>query len=692
MNRPKKLKRREFLHLCLLTAGGAVLSACEQASSWQSTPTSLPVAKIELDSWQADAWAWHKEVHGRIGGVEACEAIQINVNGVDFPAALQDGRFSASVALSEGENKIIAICRKPDGQEEKSLMLHYYERLRKAPKAVIQIRLDGQKIILHGRDSQPAEAGGLPVIDHVWSARPDNPASLMIQGLAGFEDHDFESEFSAESITILPPQVDGEYYVTLQVRDQEGRQDTSTIYFVIVNRQPVIPDYDREHVNWVENAIVYGIVPGKFGVPAFKAITERLDDLADLGVTAVWLAPINVSPPGDYGYAVMDYFELNPAYGSKEDFHRMVQQAHARGIRVLMDFVPNHSSIQHPYFADTQKRGQESPYWDFYDRDENGNYTYYFNWDYLPNLNYDNPEVQRWMIEAFSYWVREFDVDGYRVDVAWGIKQRRPDFWPIWRRELKRIKPDLLLLAEASARDSYYFDNGYDVGYDWTNELGKWAWELVWDSYKNRLLAYNLDAALTNRPDGFHPDALIFRFLNNNDTNERFFTKYGQGMARVSTALLLALPGIPCIYTGDEIGAEFHPYQDSEPLDWEEKISGWRDYHKKLIRLRKEIPSLHSRLWKSLPTRPVPQEVYIFVRYLAGNREPVLVALNFSEEDANMEAEIPPDFQSMLSQGSLIDLLSDEQISVSPQSPLSVTIPALTARILSPVPETTGSG
>jgi glycosidase len=170
--------------------------------------------------------------------------------------------------------------------------------------------------------------------------------------------------------------------------------------------------------------------------------------------------------------------------------------------------------------------------------------------------------------------------------------------------------------------------------------------------------------------------------LNNNDTNERFITKYGQEMARISTALLLTLPGLPCIYTGDEIGAEFHPYQNPEPLDWNEKIGGWRDYHKKLIRLRKEIPSLHSRLWKPLVIKPVPQEVYAYVRYTGSSQDPVLIALNFSEEDTTMEIEIPDEFQAMLSDGSMLDLLTDKAVDVKPGNTLEISVPGLTAKIL----------
>ncbi len=403
-----------------------------------------------------------------------------------------------------------------------------------------------------------------------------------------------------------------------------------------------LPNYDVENPEWVEKAVVYGVIPNKFGQPAFSAIAKRLDNLADLGVNAIWLAPVNVSPPGDYGYAVVDYFDLNPGYGTRQDFHRMVQEAHARGIRVLMDFVPNHSSAQHPYFLSAKEGGPGSPYWDFYDRDETGEPTHYFDWTHLPNLNYENPEVRHMMIEAFSYWVREFDVDGFRVDACWGVQQRRPDFWPLWRKELKRIKPDLMLLAEASARDPYYFDNGFDVAYDWTDALGKWAWQIVWDAYKLRLFNYNLTEALTNGDEGYHPDALIFRFLNNNDTGPRFITRHGEGVNRVATALLLTLPGVPCIYTGDELGEEFKPYENPEPLSWMERVPGLRDYHKQLIALRESLPSLHSRQWTHLELEAARDQVaYAYLRYHDTYEDPILVLLNFSEQPAELKFSLP---------------------------------------------------
>jgi cyclomaltodextrinase len=436
----------------------------------------------------------------------------------------------------------------------------------------------------------------------------------------------------------------------------------------------------------VETAVVYGVIPSKFGQPAFNAIVKRLDDLTELGINALWLAPINVSPPGDYGYAVVDYFALNHAYGSKEDFHRLVQEAHARGIRVLMDFVPNHSSAQHPYFLSAQAGGPKSPYWDFYDREANGEPTHYFDWTHLPNLNYENPEVRNMMIEAFGYWVREFDVDGFRVDACWGVKQRRPDFWPLWRKELKRIKPDLLLLAEASARDPYYFENGFDVAYDWTDQLGHWAWQVIWDTYKLRTLSYNLTDALTNGRDGFHPDALIFRFLNNNDTGERFITRHGEGLTRVATALLLTLPGVPCIYTGDEVGAEYKPYENPEPLSWTERVPGLRQYHKQLIALRSVLPSLRSRLWAKVNVEATRDQVaYGYLRYHDDHQDPVLVLLNFTEAPTELEFSLPEEFSS-LTGAALKDLLTGERVTLGAGDRLKkISMSAYGVRLLSAI-------
>jgi glycosidase len=695
-----QISRRGFFRLCMITAAGAAAAACGEAlpepgetptlavptaTDLPPTPTAIPptptegiVAQITLDGKEFDAWTWKKTITGRITGLPEGGTVRVVAQGVEYDAKVEGERFSAEVLLGEGENTVSAYGQSPGGARASAEEITVIGRLRRVPVARIVPALEGGRLILDSAQSEPAGASGA-LVEWAWSPGPQNPAPVKVE--AGGDEVDFTGEVSGPRIAVALPATDGEYYFTLRVKDLTGAADSSTTYVVVENGAPRIPDYDRENTAWVESAVVYGVIPRNFGSPAFEAITARLDYLAELGVTALWLAPVNVSPPGDYGYGVVDYFNLNPKYGTQDDFKRMVQEAHARGIRVLMDLVPNHSSAKHPYFLDAQAHGPDSPYWNFYDRDEAGNPTHYFNWAHLPNLNYSNPEVERMILEASSYWVREFGVDGYRVDACWGVKERRPEFWPAWRRELKRIKPEVLLLAEASARDPYYVSNGFDAAYDWTHELGHWAWEQVWESHQNKLLVVYLDTALTNNRNGYDPDALIFRFLNNNDTGTRFIQTHGEGMTRVSTAMLLTLPGLPCVYTADEVGEWFRPYFDPNPLTWDEKYPGLREYHTRLMHLRRETPALHSRHWQPVEVEP-HLRVYGYLRYTGDREQPVLVLLNFTGEPADVDITLPDEFQSLGETGLLMDLLSgQEAYSLAPDA-LRIAVAGFTARIL----------
>lgn len=638
------------------------------------TPTPSEPIKISIDGADADIWSWQALLHGKMSCKE-CPTIQIDQNGQRLDASQTGNSFSAELTIKSGENKITAVAG-----SARSQTVVCTGKLEDRPVARITPSIENGLLVLDSQKSEPAHSGAA-VQEAAWSARLSNPAGVSVSSSLAGALQPLDAELAAQTIWVSPPAVDGEYYFALKVKDADGSVDTGQVYAVIENGAWRIPDYATENPAFVENTVVYGVIPRKFGKLGFHSIIERLDELKDLGINALWLSPVFVSPPGNYGYAVMDYFNLAPNKGSKEDFHLLIQEAHARGIRILMDFVPNHSSDRHPYYQDMLKYGQESSYWDFYDHDETGAVTHYFDWTNLPNLNYSNPAVRRWITEAFSYWVREFDVDGFRVDACWGVKQRWPECWPEWRRELQRIKPDLLLLAEASARDSYYFDNGFDAAYDWTDQLGKWAWEKIWED--ENLITYNLNSVLTNNRKGFHPDALIFRFLNNNDTNIRFIATYGPELTRVATALLLTLPGLPCVYTGDEYGEAYRPYYDTEPLDWKEQVAGLREYHKKLITLRKEIPSLHSRHWQILDLEP-HQQIFGYLRCLEDKTRPVLVLLNFLAKDAGLEIKLPEEFEILAQRATLRDALTGKNIPVQYTDTLRLQMPGMQALVLLP--------
>lgn len=371
---------------------------------------------------------------------------------------------------------------------------------------------------------------------------------------------------------------------------------------------------------WLRGAVAYGVVPPLFGDPPLDSVTRRLDNLRELGIDAVWLSPIQpTDDPSMISYGATDLFGIRPDFGDEEDLRRLIREAHARGIKVLLDFTPNHLSSGHPFYQDAVARGRQSPYYDYFDRDENGQATHYFDWESLINLNYANPRVQEMIAEAFEYWIEEFGVDGFRVDAAWGPKERRPDFWGRLNERLSRLKPDLFMLAEASARDPYYLRHGFDAAYDWGPELGQWAWKDVFAEEDQ--IAARLHEALTATPP-----RQVARFLNNNDTGERFISRFGLGKTRVAATLLLTLPGLPVVYMGDEVGAEFEPYEDPPPISWNDPLQ-LRPHYSRLIELREKIPALAEGDWTPVAVQG-SGAVYAYLRRLP-DHDPALVVLNF---------------------------------------------------------------
>jgi glycosidase len=367
-----------------------------------------------------------------------------------------------------------------------------------------------------------------------------------------------------------------------------------------------------------------------FDPPGLAGVARRLDALRALGVNTVWLSPLAQTAPADFGYAVTDHFALRSDAGGEADLRALVAAAHARSMRVILDFVPNHLSDRHPYYVDASRHGRASPYFDFFERTASGDAAHYFDWISLKNLNYANPEVRRMMIEAFAHWVRTFDIDGFRVDAAWGPRQRAPDFWPQWRRELKRIKPELLLLAEASARDPYYAANGFDAAYDWTDQLGVWAWAEAFA--EPREIAGRLRRALA--AGGKAGELPVFRFLNNNDTGARFVTRHGAARTRVASAMLLTLPGIPGLYTGDEVGSQFEPYNQRGAISWTD-THGLLAWYAGLLLLRHDAPALRSRGLRVLDL-PDASQVLGYIRPGGTARDGILVLLNYGAEPTDV--------------------------------------------------------
>jgi cyclomaltodextrinase / maltogenic alpha-amylase / neopullulanase len=618
---------------------------------------------VRFDQRAGDSFAWSQRVSGSAG----CAEVSLLAGGRPVPGAtdlaVANGRFEAVVPVGEGRTEIVARCAKGGAGQSEPLV--FTGRLKARPTAWIRVAVGGHTVTLDGGHSAPARPDGAEVVGWSWSPDPRHPARLTTAS-----GEPFRGQVEGRRLQLRAPTEDGEYHLRLTVTDAKGRSDTSTTYFAVEGGRARAVDMAREHPRWIDSAVLYAPVPALWGDDGPAALERHLEYLKELGVDALWLWPPAEERAAGEEYAITDYFRLDPSWGPEPAFRSMVAAAHRLGMRVLLDIVPNHLSDQSPYFQDAQRHGRASHYWGFFDRDANGQPTHYFDWTNLPNLDYDNPEVRRMIVEAFSHWVRDLGIDGFRVDAAWGVQRRRPDFWPALRRELKRIDPDLLLLAEGSATDPYFFSHGFDVAYDWTDEPGQWAWTSVFDFPQEiqRLLA----DAITNDPKGYAPNAIVMRFLNNNDTDTRFVDQHGPELTRVAATLQFTVPGIPAMFAGDEIGASYQPYSNLTPITWRDRY-GLRPFYQRLIELRHRVPALNTRRLELVASTPDSSFAYLRPPPSAGGR-PVLVVLNFGGR-AGVALRRTPQLQAALGgQGAVRDLLTNRPVRLEPGAK-TVTVP-----------------
>jgi glycosidase len=427
-----------------------------------------------------------------------------------------------------------------------------------------------------------------------------------------------------------------------------------------------------------DDLVVYGVVPPLYGRPPLQAVTRSLPDLARLGATVVWLTPIFETIPGDFGYAVTDSFRVRADYGTEDDLHALVDRAHALGLRVILDMVMNHTSDDHPYFREASRLGPRSRYFAYYARDASGAPTHYFDWVHLPNLDYDNEQVGRWMSSAAERWIRDAHVDGYRLDAAWGVRERSPRFWRAWIDGVRRIEPGAFLLAEAPARDPFYLATGFDATYDWSGKLGEAAWAGVFDDSAPGV-ADRLHQAVAASGESDAARNHVLRFLDNNDTGPRFVTRHGPELTRVAAAALLTLPGVPCLFTGDERGAEYEPYAQREALPQDDPAH-LGEWYARLLALRHARPSLRGDGLERVLPFPAEPDVYAYLRRDDAARESTLVVLNFGSKPARVTLPVtgaPPG-------ATWRDLLSGRTVSVSAGGAVALDLPPHAVTLLAP--------
>ena len=338
----------------------------------------------------------------------------------------------------------------------------------------------------------------------------------------------------------------------------------------------------RLQPEWTRDAVFYEVNLRQY-TPAgsFAAFAEHLPELKEMGVNVLWFMPIHpisqTKRSGKLGsyYSVTDFREVNPEFGSKEDFARPVETAHGMGFHVMMDWVANHTGWNCPWI-------QAHPDW--YTRDDAGNIISPANmgWPDVAELNYGSPEMQAEMIACMKYWVETFDVDGFRCDYANGVPLQ---FWEAARAELETVKPVYMLAEDNHIKELLNY--AFDLNYNWG----------LYDS----LIAVargtkNAGTVKLYIPDNFPDGAYTLNFLDNHDKNSYENTivgAFGYDALPSLFSLIYTLPGAPLLYTGDEIGLDHAlAFMDRDPVAWESSQVSYRPLLTRLAQLRREHPAL----------------------------------------------------------------------------------------------------
>lgn len=345
---------------------------------------------------------------------------------------------------------------------------------------------------------------------------------------------------------------------------------------------PYINEADLfEPVEWMKDALFYQIFPERFRRGDFskddsyinqkwedlpnpssfaggdlKGIIEKLDYIKSLGVKALYLTPIFKSPT-NHKYDIMDYFEIDPQFGDKKDFKNLVEKAHELGIRIVLDAVFNHMSHKNPIFVDVREKGKNSKYYDWFFVEgaevdiERINYETFAHVYNMPKLNTSNKNVREYLIKIGKYWIEEFDIDGWRLDVSDEVSH---DFWKRFRKEIKASKKDAVIIGENwHNAESFLRGDEFDsvMNYAFTNTALDYFKEEI-DAEKasddlNMVMMRNKDAA--NR--------MMLNFLDTHDT-PRFITEIKGDRDKFLAALAMSTVymGANSIYYGTEITLE----------------------------------------------------------------------------------------------------------------------------------------
>ena len=372
--------------------------------------------------------------------------------------------------------------------------------------------------------------------------------------------------------------------------------------------------------SWANNKVVYQIFPSRFASSIdvsediwykapithmtnlggnLKGITKRLSHIHELGADVLYLTPIFRSP-SSHKYDTVDYYQIDPTFGSKDDLIELVNEAHKLNIKVILDGVFNHTSREFFAFRDIMENKEKSKYLDWYyiegfplvmDWGKKPNFKCFSYFGGMPKLKENNPEVRRYFIDVAKYWIKEAKIDGWRLDVADEIAH---SFFRDLRREIKSEYPDTLIIGEVW----HYADDFLD-GDEWDTVMNyDFLFAVKGLLSEDRLTVSEFYNELSTIKGKVHYRVypLLWNLLDSHDT-ERFYNSIGYDKKKMmlAAAFQLLSPGMPLIYYGDEYGMEGgHDPDSRRGMYWDKKYQDQEIYswYRDLIAVRKMYPSL----------------------------------------------------------------------------------------------------
>lgn len=379
----------------------------------------------------------------------------------------------------------------------------------------------------------------------------------------------------------------------------------------------------KSFCDWLKDAIICEVSVEYFANNTFKGLEEKIPELKELGITCIYLMPIHkkgIKKAGGSPYCIKDYYSIRKRNGVADDLKSLIKTAHKYGMKVILDMVANHCSWDSVIV-------NEHPEWCMHN--EKGEIVSPGPWPDVVQLDYSKPELRDYMVAVIKYWVKEFDIDGYRCDVAHFVPI---EFWKRAREELEKIKPGIMLLAESGLPEFPDMFDAFDMGY-----VGLGFWDFF-----NKAVKCEGDVTTIyswwKEEDRWTSQAggLWMRIIENHDT-KRARSVYGLKGSLLGGALITTIPGgVPMIYAGQELG-----YEGREPSPYSQTLTSEqikiRDFYKKLFSIRGKHKCLK---WGSMlqVTSSAPH-TDAFLRIYEDNA--VIVVFNFSKEEAITTLSLP---------------------------------------------------